>query len=172
MDHARSGPFDYHDQAIVLVVLVGRHLEQPEFCVLVADDFEPWRNCACSALKKCDGRYSLHETTDGLETVERALELQPDLILLDISLAKMNGIEAAQQIRTNCPESKILFVSANRSLDVIRAALSIGARGYLVKSDGTESLGAVEAVRHGRFFISKSLAKYSFIATDLDPNSR
>ncbi|PYX69565.1 MAG: DNA-binding response regulator, partial [Acidobacteria bacterium] len=121
---------------------------------------------------ECDGAYAVHEANDGLETVQMAQELQPDLILLDISLPKMNGIEAARQIRRRCPESKILFVSGERSLDIIREALSAGARGYVVKSDGTELLVAVEAVRHGRFFVSKSLAKYSFVASDLDPNSR
>jgi len=150
---------------------VGRHLEQSEFRVLVADDFEPWRIYACSVLQQCDG-YSVHEATDGAETVRKALELRPDLILLDISLCKMNGIEAARQIRRNFPESKIRFVSEDRSLDVIREALRTGARGYLVKSDGAELLAAVEAVRLGHFFVSRSLAKYPFVATDPRPNSR
>ena len=149
-------------------VSVGRHLEQPGFRVLVADDFEPWRNYACSELRKCDSAYSIHQTADGLETVLRAHELQPDLILLDISLPKMHGIEAARQIRSKCPKSKILFVSEDRSLDVVKEALSTGAWGYVVKSDGTELLVAVEAVRQGRFFVSKSLAKYSLVAADLD----
>lgn len=151
---------------------MGRHLEQPGFLVLVADDFEPWRNYACSELRKCDGTYSIHETADGLETVQKAHDLQPDLILLDISIPKINGIEAARQIRSKCPKSKILFVSEDRSLDVVREALSTGAGGYIVKSDGAELLVAVEAVRQGRFFVSKSLANYSLSAAELDPSSR
>jgi len=151
---------------------VGRYLEQPGFLVLVADDFEPWRNYACSELQKCDGTYSIHETADGLETVQKALDLQPDLILLDISIPKINGIEAARQIRSKCPKIKILFVSEDRSLDVVREALSTGGQGYVVKSDGTQLLAAVEAVRQGCFFVSKSLAKYSLAATELDPSSR
>lgn len=151
---------------------MGRHLEQPEFRILVADDFEPWRKYACSELKKCDGAYSVHETADGLETVEKAHELQPDLILLDISLPKMHGIDAARQIRGKCPKSKILFVSEDRSLDVVREALSTGACGYVVKSDGAELLVAVDAVRQGRFFVSKSLAKYSLVAAERDRSSR
>ena len=140
-------------------------MEQREFRVLVADDFEPWRNYVRSALEKCDG-YSVNVTTDGLETAQKALELQPDLILLDIRLAKINGIEAARRIRSECPKSKILFVSVERSLDIIREALSTGAQGYLNKSDGAELLAGVEAVRHGRFFVSRSLSEYSFVATD------
>ena len=150
---------------------MGRHLEQPEFRVLVADDFEPWRNYACSELRKRDGAYSVQQTADGLETVQRAHELQPDLILLDISLPKMHGIDAARQIRSKCPKSKILFVSEDRSLDIVREALSTGARGYVVKSDGSELLAAVEAVRQGRFFVSKSLAKYSLVAAEVDPGA-
>jgi DNA-binding NarL/FixJ family response regulator len=152
--------------------VVGRRLEQSEFRVLVADDFEPWRKYACSELRKCDGAYSVHQTADGLETVQKAHELQPDLILLDISLPKMHGIDAARQIHSKCPKSKILFVSEDQSLDVVREALSTGARGYVVKSDGSELLAAVDAVRQGRFFVSKSLAKYSLVSTDLDPSAR
>jgi DNA-binding NarL/FixJ family response regulator len=147
-------------------------LEQPRFCVLVADDFEPWRAFACSELRKCDGAYFVQQTADGLETVQKAHELQPDLILLDISLPKMHGIEAARQIRSECPKSKILFVSEDRSLDIVREALSTGARGYVVKSDGSELLAAVDAVRQGHFFVSKSLAKYSLISADLDPGTK
>jgi DNA-binding NarL/FixJ family response regulator len=151
---------------------VVRHLEQPRFCILVADDFEPWRIYACSELRKCDGAYSVQQAADGLETVQKAQELQPDLILLDISLPKMHGIDAARQIRSKCPKSKMLFVSENRSLDIVREALSTGARGYVVKSDGSELLAAVDAVRQGRFFVSKSLAKYSLVSTDLDPGAK
>jgi DNA-binding NarL/FixJ family response regulator len=151
---------------------VGRHLEPTRFRVLVADDFEPWRDYACSALKKYDSAFSVHQTSDGLETVLKAHDLQPDLILLDISLPKMHGIEAARQIRVQCPKAKILFVSEDRSLDVVREALNTGAQGYVVKSDGVELLAAVEAVRQGRFFVSKSLAEHPLGAADLDPSSR
>ena len=104
--------------------------------------------------------------------MQKAHDLQPDLILLDISIPKINGIEAARQIRSKCPKSKILFVSEDRSLDVVREALSTGAGGYIVKSDGAELLVAVEAVCQGRFFVSKSLANYSLSAAELDPSSR
>lgn len=154
------------------VVFVGQQSEQPGCLVLVADDFEAWRKYACSALRKCDGAYSIHETADGLETVQKAHELQPDLVLLDISIPKMNGIEAARHIRSKCPKSIILFVSEDRSLEVVREALSTGARGYVVKSDGIQLLAAVDAVRQGRFFVSKSLSNYSLVAADPDPNSR
>ena len=96
---------------------------------------------------------------DGLEAAQKVQELQPDLILLDIGLPKLNGIEAARQIRKLSPASKILFVSENRSRDIAEEALSTGAGGYVVKSDAaTELLPAVEAILRGKRFVSTSLA--------------
>jgi DNA-binding NarL/FixJ family response regulator len=99
---------------------------------------------------------------DGMEAVQKAEQLRPDLILLDIGLPTLNGIEAASRIEKVCPTSKILFVSENRSPDLIRAALSNGAVGYLVKSDaGSELVPAMKAVFEGKRFISASLGANS-----------
>jgi CheY-like chemotaxis protein len=98
------------------------------------------------------------QVSDGLEAVQQAQQLQPDLILLDIGLPTLNGIEAARRIREVSPLSKILFVTANRSVDVAREALSTGAGGYVVKSDAaSELLPAVTAVLQGKQLISASL---------------
>jgi CheY-like chemotaxis protein len=95
---------------------------------------------------------------DGLEAVRMAQQVQPDLILLDIGLPTLNGIEAARRIRELSPKSRILFVSENRSPDIAWEALSTGATGYVVKSDAeSELLRAVEAILHGRQFLSASL---------------
>ena len=97
------------------------------------------------------------EVPNGLEAVRQAQTLRPDLILLDIGLPTLNGIEAACQIRKVFPASKILFVSDNRSTDIAEEALSTGAGGYVVKSDaGTELLPAVEAVLRDERFMSES----------------
>src|SRR5438132_13489465 len=86
------------------------------------------------------------EVWDGLEAVQKAEELQPDLILLDIGLPTLNGIEAARRIRKLSPESKILFMSQESSADVVQEALTLGARGFVAKTDaGSELLVAVEA---------------------------
>jgi CheY-like chemotaxis protein len=99
------------------------------------------------------------EVADGLEAVQKAQELQPDIILLDIGLPTLNGIEAARRIREVSPISKILFVSENRSWDIAEEALRTGAIGYVVKSNaGTELLPALKAAFEGRRFISTSLA--------------
>jgi DNA-binding NarL/FixJ family response regulator len=93
-----------------------------------------------------------------LEAVQKAKELNPDLIVLDIGLPTLNGIEAARRIRKLAPESKILFVSQESSPDVVREALSVGALGYVIKAHaGSELLAAVEAFCQGRQFVGSGL---------------
>jgi CheY-like chemotaxis protein len=95
------------------------------------------------------------EVADGLEAVQKAAELKPDLILLDIGLPTMNGIEAARQIRKLSPESKIVFLSQETSADVVEEALSTGAWGYVVKAKAaTQLLAVVEAVVSGTRFVN------------------
>ena len=95
------------------------------------------------------------EASDGSEAVQRAEELKPDLILLDIGLPKLNGIEAARQIRLLSPSSKIIFLSQYNSLDVVEAALRTGALAYVHKAKaGSELLPAVEAVLRDELFVS------------------
>ena len=125
--------------------------------VLVVDDFEPWLRFVCSTLQKHPGLQIISDVSDGLEAVQKAQELQPDLIVLDIGLPKLNGIEAARRIREHAPKAKILFVSENRSPDIAKEALRTGGSGYVVKSDAaSDLLPAVEAVLQGRQFVSAS----------------
>jgi CheY-like chemotaxis protein len=102
------------------------------------------------------------EASDGLEAVQKAEELQPDLIVLDIGLPTLNGIEAARRIRKLSPESKILFVSQESSADVAQEAFSLGALAYVVKAHaGSELLAAVEAVLEDRQFVSRGLSGHN-----------
>ena len=145
--------------------------------VLVVDDYEPFRRFICSTLRKRPALQIVGETSDGLEAVHKAEELQPDLIVLDIGLPTLNGIEAARRIRKLSPESKILFVSQESSADVVQDALALGALGYVVKAHaGSELLAALEAVLEGRQFVSRGLSGHSFArATDeqaTDPATR
>lgn len=97
--------------------------------------------------------------SDGLEAIQKAGELQPDLILLDIGLPKVNGIMAARRIRHVAPNSKILFLSQTLDLSVAQAALCEGGQGFLVKSDAeSELFTAVEDVMQGKGFLSRRLA--------------
>jgi DNA-binding NarL/FixJ family response regulator len=126
--------------------------------VLVVDDFEPWCRRICSMLQKLPELRVVGEVSNGLEAVEKARELRPDLILLDIGLPGINGIEVARRILEFSPKTKILFASEGGSPDVAEAALHTGARGYVVKMDaGSELLPAVDAVLRGERFISSSL---------------
>ena len=119
--------------------------------VLVVDDYEAWRRFVCSTCQQFPQLRLVGEASDGLEALQKAQELQPDLIVLDIGLPNLNGIQAAHRIRQDSPRAKILFVSENRSFDVVEEALKIGAGGYVVKSDaGSDLLLALEAVLQGQ----------------------
>jgi DNA-binding NarL/FixJ family response regulator len=106
---------------------------------------------------------SIVEASDGVEAIELAQALQPDLILLDIGIPKLNGIEAARRIRELAPQSKILFVSQESSVDIVQAAFSVGASGYVVKMDaGSELPSAVKAVLRGERFVGSRFAGHGF----------
>jgi DNA-binding NarL/FixJ family response regulator len=121
--------------------------------VLVVDDYEPWRRFVCSTLEEYPEFQVSGEVSDGLEAVQKAQELQADLILLDIGLPTLNGIEVARRIRGLSPKSKILFVSQESSPDVVEEALSFG-EGYVIKAQAAnELLTAVKAVVHGKHFV-------------------
>jgi DNA-binding NarL/FixJ family response regulator len=133
-------------------------LETPSTRILVVEDYEPIRRFICSMLRKRPG-FQIVEVTDGLEAVQKAGELQPDLIMLDIGLPSLNGIDAARRIRKLFPKTRILFVSQESSAVVVQEALALGARGYVVKAHaGSELLAAVEAVLQGRQFVSSGLS--------------
>lgn len=127
--------------------------------ILVVEDFEPFRTFLTSTLGQHLGFEIIGELSDGLEAVGKAAELQPDLVLLDVGLPSLNGIAAAQRIQERSPQSKILFVSGDRSPDIVEQALSTGAAGYLLKSDaGRELFVAIAAVLQGRRYLSSSLS--------------
>jgi DNA-binding NarL/FixJ family response regulator len=126
--------------------------------VVVVDDYAPFRSFLCSTLRKHPELQIVAEIADGLEAVSKTEELQPDLVVLDLGLPRLNGIAAARRIRKVAPQSKILFVSQESSADVVEEALSVGSAGYVVKAyAGSELLAAVEAVRQGKRFISAGL---------------
>src|SRR6476660_9067857 len=133
------------------------------FRVLVVEDHELFRRFICPTLGQGSELQIIGEASDGLQAVRRAEELRPDLIVLDIGLPSLNGIEAARQIRRLSPKSKILFVSQESSVDVVREALGTAASGYIVKSDaGRELLEAVSAVLRGEQFVGRRFAGHDF----------
>jgi DNA-binding NarL/FixJ family response regulator len=126
--------------------------------VLLVDDYEEWRSQVRLLLRERRECQIICEVSDGLEAVQKAGALEPDLILLDISLPKLNGIEAARQIRQLSPNSKIVFLSMDNSLDVVKVGLSTGAQGYVHKAHAqSDLLAAIDAVLQGKQFVSSAL---------------
>lgn len=126
--------------------------------LLLVDDHEVARRGIRSVLAGNPEIKVVGEAEDGEEAVNSAAELHPEIILLDISLPGISGIEAARSIRKVSPKSRIVFVSQHDSIRIAKDALGDGASGYVVKSDaGRDLLNAIEAVREGRIFVSRTL---------------
>jgi DNA-binding NarL/FixJ family response regulator len=134
--------------------------------VLLVDDFKEWRDQVRLLLQARPELQVICEASDGSEAVQNAEELKPDLILLDVGLPKLNGIEAARQIRQLSPSSKIIYLSQDNSLDVVQVALSTGAHGYVYKARAqSDLLPAIDAVLRGKQFVSSMLKGYRFTNT-------
>src|ERR1700756_2683513 len=126
--------------------------------ILVVDDFEPYRCSICSIIRQRPDLTILAEARDGLDAVRQAEILQPDVILLDIGLPLLNGIEAARQIRKVASAARIIFLTQESSAEMVHEALALGACGYVIKAQaGTELLAAVEAVAQGGTFVSAGI---------------
>lgn len=126
--------------------------------VLIVDDFEIWKAFVTTFLGNHPRVRIAGFASDGLEAIQKAEELQPDLILLDISLPNVNGIQAAQQIRRLVPQARILFLSCHADPDMVRAAFDVGGQGYILKWDASTALWpGMEAVLGGKRFLSASL---------------
>lgn len=129
-----------------------------KYKVLVVDDHAPWRGHIRQTLADHSIWRIVDEAVDGVDAVDKARMLCPDVILLDISLPRFDGIEAARRILANEPASMILFVSESRDVDVVKAALESGGRGFVLKSDGPQSLlAALDAMLCGRRYVSPRL---------------
>jgi len=125
--------------------------------ILVVEDHAPYRRLICTALQR-QAELQIVEAADGLEAVWKADEFQPDVIVLDIHLPKLDGFEVAKQVRMLAPDARLLFLSQEHSPDFVHEAFSVGALGYVQKvSAGTDLLPAIHAVLDGRRFVGSSL---------------
>jgi DNA-binding NarL/FixJ family response regulator len=137
--------------------------------ILVVDDYQPWLRFIHSMVQEAAHFEVIDEASDGPEALRKAAQLQPDLILLDIGLPMLNGIEVARQIRERSPKTKILFVSEQRSEDIVREALTTGS-GYVVKSYAARELfPAMKAVLEGERFLSACLSGQILLDTKGEP---
>jgi DNA-binding NarL/FixJ family response regulator len=131
--------------------------------ILVVEDHVPFRDFICSILGKRAEWQVIGEVCNGLDAVHTAQELQPNLVLLDIGLPGLNGIEVARRICKLAPSAKIVFLSQESSIDIVREALSFGAMGYILKANAARDLlAALEAVVRGGQFITSELTHRSF----------
>ncbi len=121
--------------------------------VLVADDHELIRRGICSVLATEPALNVCGEAFDGLDAVQKAAELRPDIVVMDISMPRLNGLEATREIKRLVPEIEVLIVSQHDSSEMIRQAFGAGARAYVVKSTiSTDLIKAIKkAVRHESF---------------------
>lgn len=130
--------------------------------ILVVDDHQTFRRFVLSLLSKHPSVEIVGDVQDGVEAVQQSEMLQPDVVLLDIGLPRMNGIEAARQITRLVPGARIVFLTQECSRDVVQAALGLGAWGYVLKTQaGSELLMALETVRQGERFVSSGIAHSS-----------
>lgn len=121
--------------------------------ILIVEDFEPFQRFLSSLLNDLPEVEIIAEASDGIEALEKAQQFDPDLILLDIGLPRLNGLEVAAQVRKLCPAAKILFVTQESSPTVLEAALATGAAGYIMKTEARRDLiRAVVAVLRGDTF--------------------
>jgi DNA-binding NarL/FixJ family response regulator len=143
-------------------------LQEAILRVLIVEDYQPMRQYIVSKVQAQPKLQVVGEVGDGIDAVQKAKELQPDLILMDVGLPSLDGIEATRRIQKVSPNSKILFVTENRSLDIAEEALRSGGLGYVLKSDaGRDLLPAIDAVVRGKRFISASVAGHLLVATGL-----
>lgn len=134
--------------------------------ILVVDDYEPWRRLVVGTLREQPDLDVIAETSDGLEAIKKAEELRPDLILLDVGLPSLNGIEVARRINPGTNPTKIVFVTQNRSREIVEEALSAGAGGYVIKAEASaDLLPAIRAVLAGGRFVSAALCGHVLVTT-------
>lgn|SRR5262249_13302330 len=128
------------------------------FRILVADDHEVVRLGICSLLVNHEGWELCGMAADGREAVQQARELKPDLVILDLYMPNLNGIEAARQILRDDVNKRILILTVTQSEEVVQELLRIGVSGYVLKSDAaTDLITAIEAVQNRRNFFNSRL---------------
>jgi DNA-binding NarL/FixJ family response regulator len=129
------------------------------FRILVADDHEVVRRGLCALLQGQPDWEVCGEAGDGREALEKTQKLKPDVVILDIGMPSLNGLEATRQILKTMPHTKVLILTLHDSDQVVREVLNAGARGFLLKSDAARDLvAAVEALRRDKTYFTSKVA--------------
>lgn len=108
--------------------------------ILIVDDFSGWRTRVREILAAHPEWKIISEASDGQQAVEEASELQPDIVVLDIALPRLNGIETAKMIRQKSPKSRIVFLAQDHDSEIVKAALGVGQTIYVPKSTAASRL--------------------------------
>ena len=128
--------------------------------ILIADDHELFRRGIAAELTQVPGWVVAADAANGRDAVSMAAEIKPDIIVLDLTMPELNGLDAARKILAADPAARILILTAHESEQVVREVLSAGARGYVLKSDaGRVLVTAVQALLDGRYFFTSTVAQ-------------
>jgi len=127
--------------------------------ILIVEDSDVLRHRVCSMLRDCADFYVVGEACDGVQAINQSMELQPDVVLLDVSMPNLSGLGAAPRILQVSPQSKILMFSQHDASYLVSAALNAGALGYVVKYDaGRDLLAGLRATSRGKQFLSSGVS--------------
>src|SRR5579883_297825 len=130
------------------------------FRILLADDHEVVRAGLRALLEEQNGWEVVAEAVDGRDAVEKATKLKPDVVVIDIAMPSLNGLEAVRQIVKSVPNTKVLVLTMYDSDPLIQQVLQAGARGYLLKSDaGRDLVSAIDALRRNKTFFTPKVSQ-------------
>lgn len=130
------------------------------FRILIADDHEIVRRGIRSLIENHPGWEVCGEAVDGRDAVEKAREMRPDMVLVDVSMPNLNGLDAARQILEIVPQTRVLILTMHESEQIVREVLEVGARGFLLKSDAARDLvSAIQALQRRTTFFTSSVAE-------------
>ncbi len=145
------------------------------FRILIADDHEVVRRGIRSLLEKRSGWEVIGDARDGLETVQLCKQLHPDLVLLDVEMPHLNGIDATREVLAHRPQTHVVLIADDDSEQTVHDGLAAGARGFLLKSGAVRDVApAVEALQNGRVFFSAKIADFiirGFLSANGEPDT-
>ena len=128
--------------------------------LLIADDHKIFRQGIKKLLEEEPDLQVVGEAADGRDTVKKATELKPDIILMDIAMANLNGLEATKQIKKVLPESKIIMLTMHKNEEYVLQSFQAGASGYILKEGAVEELvSAIRSIHQDKSFLSPTVSK-------------